>query len=233
MPDIDILVIDDDANICQLLRLYLEKEGYKVECAYQGTQGVALAEARKPRLIILDIMLPGMDGWDVCKEIRKSSDVPILMLSAKGETFDKVLGLELGADDYMVKPFEPQELLARVKALLRRSGTGLTDTNGNPKQELKFDHLKISLKDYTVHYFDKTIELPPKEMELLFFLADHKNTVFTREQLLEQVWGFEYFGDSRTVDVHVKRLREKFPPDAGVNWAIKTVWGVGYKFEVK
>ena len=234
MEQLDVLVIDDDANICQLLRLYLEKEGYRVECAYQGTQGLEVFNARSPRLLILDIMLPGMSGWDVCKEIRKHSNTPILMLTAKGETFDKVLGLELGADDYMVKPFEPKELVARVKAILRRAGdSGSQGDEAASGRELVFDKLKINMSDYTVTYFDQVLELPPKEMELLFFLASHANTVFTREQLLEQVWGFDYFGDSRTVDVHIKRLREKFPVDADVNWRIKTGWGVGYKFEVK
>lgn len=234
MDQLDVLVIDDDANICQLLRLYLEKEGYSVECVYRGDQGVEVFNARGPRLVVLDIMLPGMNGWDVCKEIRKHTNTPILMLTAKGETFDKVLGLELGADDYLVKPFEPKELVARVKAILRRAGEGSSQSdNTSVGKELSFEHLHINMSDYTVTYFDQVLELPPKEMELLFFLANHMNTVFTREQLLEQVWGFDYFGDSRTVDVHVKRLREKFPVDAQVNWRIKTVWGVGYKFEVK
>lgn len=232
MEPLDILVIDDDANICQLLRLYLEKEGYSVECAYRGARGVEVFEERKPRLLILDIMLPELSGWDVCKEVRRHSNVPILMLTAKGETFDKVLGLELGADDYMVKPFEPKELVARVKALLRRSGEMAAPESASAK-ELEFDKLKINMADYTVTYCDQRLELPPKEMELFYYLASHANVVFTREQLLEQVWGYDYYGDSRTVDVHVKRLREKFPLDADVNWKIKTVWGVGYKFEVK
>ncbi len=228
IEQIDILVIDDDPNINQLIRLYLEKEGYAVECALRGDSGVEAFKNTSPKLIILDIMLPGLDGWDVCREIRKLSKVPIIMLTAKGETFDKVLGLELGADDYMVKPFDPKELVARVKAVFRR--TMNTEPEGN---ELEFEHLKINMDTFSVTYFDKTMELPPKEMELLHFLASHKNNVFTREQLLESVWGFDYFGDSRTVDVHIKRLREKFPTDAEVNWKIKTVWGVGYKFEVK
>lgn len=182
MEQLDVLVIDDDANICQLLRLYLEKEGYRVECAYQGTQGLEVFNARSPRLLILDIMLPGMSGWDVCKEIRKHSNTPILMLTAKGETFDKVLGLELGADDYMVKPFEPKELVARVKAILRRAGdSGSQGDEAASGRELVFDKLKINMSDYTVTYFDQVLELPPKEMELLFFLASHANTVFTRE----------------------------------------------------
>ena len=233
MDQLDILVIDDDANICQLLRLYLEKEGFSVDCAYQGPQGLEVFQSRNPRLLILDVMLPGMNGWDVCKAVRRNSNVPIMMLTAKGETFDKVLGLELGADDYMVKPFEPKELVARIKALLRRAGGTATASKEGESKELTFENIRINMDDFTVTYFGNTLELPPKEMELLFYLASHVNTVFTREQLLEQVWGFDYFGDSRTVDVHIKRLREKFPLDADVNWRIKTVWGVGYKFEVK
>ena len=226
---VHILIVDDDENICQLVRLYLEKEGYRVSVAHSGTTGLSAFENEKIDLVILDIMLPGMDGWDVCRQIRKSSNVPIIMLTAKGETFDKVLGLELGADDYLVKPFDPKELVARVKAVIRRTGT----KEEEHVSELSFDKLTINLKNYVVTYFGAEMELPPKEMELLYFLASHSNIVFTREQLLEQVWGFDYFGDSRTVDVHIKRLREKFPVDAPVNWRIKTVWGVGYKFEVK
>jgi DNA-binding response OmpR family regulator len=224
-----VLVIDDDENICQLVRLYLKKEGYQVGVAHTGAAGLAAIERDKPDLVILDIMLPGMDGWDVCRNIRKTSNVPIIMLTAKGETFDKVLGLELGADDYIVKPFDPKELVARVRAVIRRMGA----QEGGTARELSFQELHINMKNYVVTYFGREMELPPKEMELLYFLASHSNIVFTREQLLEQVWGFDYFGDSRTVDVHIKRLREKFPVDAPVNWRIKTVWGVGYKFEVK
>jgi len=224
----DILVIDDEPNIGHLIRLYLEKEGYSVECAQRGDTGLEAFRTKNPKLIILDIMLPGMDGWDVCREVRKVSNLPIIMLTAKGETFDKVLGLELGADDYIVKPFDPKELVARVKAVLRRSITAAP-----AKNVLEFESLSINIDNYSVVYFGQEMELPPKEMELLYFLANHKNNVFTREQLLEQVWGFDYFGDSRTVDVHIKRLREKFPLEANVNWKIKTVWGVGYKFEVK
>ena len=224
----EILVVDDDVNIGRLIRLYLEKEGYSVECVHRGDTALDMFKNMNPKLILLDIMLPGMDGWTVCREIRKTSNVPIIMLTAKGETFDKVLGLELGADDYIVKPFDPKELMARVKAVMRRS---------EPKEVvssvLQFEELEINMDNYSVMYFGKEIELPPKEMELLYYLASHKNNVFTREQLLEQVWGFDYFGDSRTVDVHVKRLREKFPLDADLSWKIKTVWGVGYKFEVK
>lgn len=224
----EILVIDDDPNIGHLIKLYLEKDGFAVNCAQRGDEGLNAFYDQKPKLVILDIMLPGMDGWDVCREIRKKSETPIIMLTAKGETFDKVLGLELGADDYMVKPFDPKELVARVKAVIRR--TNAKQPVGN---EIEFDNLIINMDTYSVMYFGNEIELPPKEMELLYFLANHKNNVFTREQLLEQVWGFDYFGDSRTVDVHVKRLREKFPIDAEVSWKIKTVWGVGYKFEVR
>lgn len=226
---VHILIVDDDENICQLVRLYLEKEGYRVSVAHTGASGLTGQENDRADLVILDIMLPGMDGWEVCRSIRKTSDVPIIMLTAKGETFDKVLGLELGADDYLVKPFDPKELVARVKAVIRRMGK----KDEEPARELSFDNLAINLVNYVVTYFGNEMELPPKEMELLYFLASHKNIVYTREQLLEQVWGFDYFGDSRTVDVHIKRLREKFPVDAPVNWRIKTVWGVGYKFEVK
>ncbi|NLG36760.1 MAG: response regulator transcription factor [Clostridiales bacterium] len=226
---LSVLVIDDDENICQLVRLYLEKEGYRVGVAHTGAAGLAAIERDRPDLVILDIMLPGMDGWDVCRNIRKTSNVPIIMLTAKGETFDKVLGLELGADDYIVKPFDPKELVARVRAVIRRMGAREEET----ARELSFQELHINLTNYVVTYFGREMELPPKEMELLYFLASHSNIVFTREQLLEQVWGFDYFGDSRTVDVHIKRLREKFPVEAPVNWRIKTVWGVGYKFEVK
>ena len=225
---VDIVVVDDDENIGQLVRLYLEKESFTVECVHNGTDGLKVFEKLTPRLMILDIMLPGISGWEVCREIRKTSTMPIIMLTAKGETFDKVLGLELGADDYIVKPFEPQELVARVKAVFRRT---------QPKEEaadaLDFQGLRINRTNYTVTYNGDNMELPPKEMELLYFLASHANKVYTREQLLEQVWGFDYFGDSRTVDVHVKRLREKLCSDETMNWKIKTVWGVGYKFEVR
>ncbi len=223
----DIIIVDDDENICQLVRLYLEKEGFAVETAHSGPEGLKDFARLTPKLMVLDIMLPGLSGWEVCREIRKTSAMPIIMLTAKGETFDKVLGLELGADDYIVKPFEPQELVARVKAVIRRT---------QPREEaadvLDFPDLKINRTNYIVTYRGQTMELPPKEMELLYFLASHANKVFTREQLLEQVWGFDYFGDSRTVDVHVKRLREKLMSDED-DWKIKTVWGVGYKFEIK
>jgi len=226
--NVHILVVDDDVNIGHLIKLYLEKEGFSVSIVLRGDEAIQTFKSGSFNLIILDIMLPGLDGWDVCREIRKTSDVPIIMLTAKGETFDKVLGLELGADDYMVKPFDPKELVARIKAMRRRAVP--KSQGGNI---LDFDNLTINMNTYSVEYFGKPMELPPKEMELLFFLANHKNNVFTREQLLEQVWDFDYFGDSRTVDVHIKRLREKFPATAEVSWKIKTVWGVGYKFEVK
>ena len=221
-----IMVVDDDPNIAQLIRLYLESEGYRVEHYLDGVSCVESFKSNPPNLVILDIVLPGMDGWDVCKEIRKVSDVPIIMLTAKGETFDKVLGLELGADDYIVKPFDPKELVARVKAVLRRS-----NAPGIREKIVSYPNLTVNIGNYTVEYHGETIEMPPKELELLYFLASHPNKVFTREQLLDQVWGYDFYGDTRTVDVHVKRLREKFT-DPDDSWSIKTVWGVGYKFEV-
>lgn len=221
-----ILLIDDDKNICNIIRMYLEKDGYDVEIAGDGVEGLRKFDERKPDLILLDIMMPGKDGWEVIREVRAKGNVPCIMLSAKGETFDKVLGLELGADDYITKPFEPKELLARVKALLRRiKETQEEDT------ELIFQDLSINIANYKVVFNEKELEMPPKEIELLYFLALKQNRVFTREQLLQQVWGFDFFGDSRTVDVHIKRIREKlFNEDK--DWQIKTVWGVGYKFEV-
>ena len=225
-----VLLIDDDPNICRLVQLYLEKEGYQVAIGARGDEGIALFKQESPDLILLDIMLPGMDGWQVCRAIRQSSNVPIIMLTAKDETFDKVLGLELGADDYLTKPFEPKELVARIKAVLRRSSTV------TPKEEgegVAYPGLRISLTQYEVYYEGNVVEMPPKEIELLYFLAAHPNMVFTREQLLEQVWDFNFFGDSRTVDVHIKRIREKLAGSETYNWQIRTVWGVGYKFEVK
>ena len=221
-----IIVVDDDAHIGQLVKLYLEKEGYQVRHYLNGADTLSAFKSDPPHLLILDIMLPGMDGWQICREVRKISDIPIIMLTAKGETFDKVLGLELGADDYIVKPFDPKELVARVKAVLRRA------RHGNSDKEVVYPNLAINISNYTVTYYGESIQLTPKELELLFFLASHPNKVFTREQLLEQVWGFDFYGDSRTVDVHVKRLREKIP-GSDDNCQIKTVWGVGYKFEVK
>ena len=223
-----IMVVDDDKNICELLRLYLEKEGYQVVIANDGKEAVELNEKEDPELILLDIMLPQLDGWQVCREIRKKSQVPIIMLTAKGEVFDKVLGLELGADDYIVKPFETKEVVARIKAVLRRTG----QNQGETVKEVKYDKLSINLTNYELKVNGVQVDTPPKEMELIYHLASNPNRVFTRDQLLDEVWGFEYYGDSRTVDVHVKRLREKLE---GVSdkWALKTVWGVGYKFEVK
>ena len=223
-----ILLVDDDPNIRQLVNLYLEKEGFEVTMAARGDEAVKMFKAAPPNLILLDLMLPGMDGWQVCREVRKISTIPIIMLTAKDETFDKVLGLELGADDYVTKPFDPKELIARIKAVLRR-----TQTNAAPERELAFPNLVINMSTYLVTFNGKDIEMPPKEIELLYFLAAHANTVFTRDQLLEQVWGFDYFGDSRTVDVHVKRIREKLVGCEEYGWHIKTIWSVGYKFEAK
>ena len=224
-----VLVVDDDINICELIRLYVSKEGYEVVTAYNGLKGIDEFKSTTPNIVILDIMLPGADGWQVLREIRKLSAIPVIMLSAKGETFDKVLGLELGADDYMVKPFEPKELVARIKAVLRRYDHKAVDT-----EELVFPKLSINKSDYTVKINGEIVDMPPKELELLYFLAANPNKVYTREQLLEHVWGFDFYGDSRTVDVHVKRLREKLEGnDLETNWQLKTVWGVGYKFEVK
>ena len=220
------MIVDDDENICELITLYLEKESFNVVCANDGLEALEVYKEEKPDLIILDIMLPGVDGKEVCKRIKKKDDVPILMLSAKAETFDKVLCLELGADDYVVKPFEAKELIARVKAIIRR-----TKGKDSGFLDVKFPDFLISKNSYTVIIKDKQLELPPKEFELLYLLASNPNSVFTRDMLLEKVWGFDFFGDSRTVDVHIKRLREKINVD-DVNWQLKTVWGVGYKFEV-
>ena len=222
-----VLIIDDDVNICEVIRLYVEKEGFEAITVYNGKKAIEQFSKFAPNIVILDIMLPGADGWQVCREIRKVSNIPIIMLTAKGETFDKVLGLELGADDYIVKPFEPKELVARIKAVLRRYERKDMDT-----EEVVFPNLVINKSNYTVIINGNDMELPPKELELLFFLASNPNKVFTREQLLEHVWGFDFYGDSRTVDVHVKRLREKLDIPNPV-WQLKTVWGVGYKFEVK
>ncbi len=222
-----IMIVDDDANICELVRLYLEKEGYETVICLNGEKALDEFKLSKPDLAILDIMMPKVDGITVCREIRKTSDMPVIMLTAKGETFDKVLGLELGADDYMVKPFEGKELVARVKAVLRRY---LKDDD--EEKIIELPNLRINLSNYELAVGGVELETPPKELELLYFLASHPNRVFTREELLEYVWGFEYYGDSRTVDVHVKRLREKLEGYSG-DWQLKTVWGVGYKFEVK
>ena len=222
-----ILVIEDEVNIAELLRLYLEKEGYEVSIARDGGKGVSEFESFAPDLVLLDIMLPVMDGWAVCREIRYTSKVPIIMLTAKGETFDKVTGLEMGADDYVVKPFEIKELIARIRAVLRRTG----EEDAPAEKKLSFDKLEINMDSFELLINGKKVDAPPKEMELLYHLASSPNRVYTRNQLLDEVWGFDYFGDSRTVDVHVKRLREKLE-NVSEKWALKTVWGVGYKFEL-
>ncbi len=228
MANTKILIVDDDNNICELLRLYLEKSGFDTAIASNGGEALQMAETVKPDLILLDVMMPELDGWQVCREIRKKSDTPIIMLTAKGETFDKILGLELGADDYISKPFETKEVIARINAVLRRS----VQKNDNPVKEVKYDKLIINLTNYELIVDGRHIDTPPKELELLYHLASNPNRVYTRDQLLDEVWGFDYYGDSRTVDVHVKRLREKLE-NVSSNWALRTVWGVGYKFEVK
>lgn len=222
------LIIEDDGNIAELLRLYLEKDGFEVLRATDGGAGVSMALDENPTIILLDIMLPVLDGWHVCKKIRENSKVPIIMLTAKSETVDRISGLEMGADDYVVKPFEVKELLARIHAVLRRTDSSI-EIDGEKK--LSFDKLVVNLDSYELIVDGKKIDTPPKEMELFFHLASSPNRVYTRNQLLDEVWGFDYFGDSRTVDVHIKRLREKLE---GVSdqWALKTVWGVGYKFEL-
>ncbi len=225
-----ILLVDDDPNISRLVRLYLEKEGFRVECADRGDDAVNLFRKDPPDLMLLDVMLPGMDGWAVLKNIRKTSAIPIIMLTAKEETFDKVLGLELGADDYITKPFDNKELVARVKAVLRRT----QNLDEDKADTLTFPGLSVSQVQYEVFYEGQKIDMPPKELEVLYFLASHPNQVFTRDQLLEQVWGYNFTGDSsRTVDVHIKRLREKLPDCEKHGWMIRTIWGVGYKFEIK
>lgn len=221
------LVIEDDGNIAELLRLYLEKDGFEVHIAADGGTGVQLANELSPSIILLDIMLPVLDGWQVCAKIREKSKVPIIMLTAKGETYDKINGLEMGADDYVVKPFEVKELLARVHAVQRRT----EPVEGNNEKKLSFDKLTINLDSYELVVDGTRVDTPPKEMELLYHLAASPNRVYTRNQLLDEVWGFDYFGDSRTVDVHIKRLREKLE-GVSSQWTLKTVWGVGYKFEL-
>lgn len=229
-----ILIVDDDANIAELISLYLAKECFDTLIVYDGEEAIRQFRQYQPNLILLDLMLPGIDGYEVCREVRKTSSIPIIMLSAKGEVFDKVLGLELGADDYMIKPFDSKELVARVKAVLRRI------VAPSSKQELSTDEvgdyvaypdLIINQTNYSVTYYEETIEMPPKELELFYFLASHPNQVFTREQLLDHIWGYEYIGDTRTVDVHIKRLREKIKDHSA--WRLSTVWGIGYKFEVR
>lgn len=225
-----ILIVDDDNNIAELIALYLTKECFETRIVNDGEQALKEAEAFQPNLILLDLMLPGMDGYQVCREIRHTSDVPIIMLSAKAETFDKVLGLELGADDYIIKPFDAKELVARVRAVLRRFQVKPSSAPTNEKR-VSYPDLTINLTNYSVTYMGRQIDMPPKELELLYFLASSPNQVFTREQLLDHIWGYEYIGDTRTVDVHIKRLREKIKDHP--HWAIATVWGIGYKFEVK
>ena len=223
-----ILVVDDETGICDLLKIYFEKEGYEVKTAGDGVEGINYFKMYEPDLVLLDIMLPKKDGWQVCREIREISSKPVIMITAKGDVFDKVLGLELGADDFVVKPFDMKELSARVKAVLRRSSA---HNNQSDDEAIKFDNIEISRQKYELKLRGKPVDIPPKELELLYFLASNYNRVFTRDQLLDKVWGFDYLGDSRTVDVHVKRLREKLE-GASEQWSLKTVWGVGYKFEV-
>ena len=228
MLDTKILVIDDDPMMCEMLKAYFESEGYEVRTVSDGAEGVSYFKMYEPDLVLLDIMLPKKDGWQVCREIREVSAKPIIMVTAKSDVFDKVLGLELGADDFVVKPFDMKELSARVKAVLRRTSA---HNNQNDDEAIKFDNIEINIQKYELKLNGKSVEIPPKELQLLFFLASNYNRVFTRDQLLDKVWGFDYLGDSRTVDVHVKRLREKLE---GVSdkWTLKTVWGVGYKFEL-
>ena len=237
----NILVVEDDRNISDLIRMYMEKEGFEVRSAYDGGKAIEEFEKQAPDLVLLDIMLPVMDGWAVCRKIRETSKVPIIMLTAKGEVFDKVLGLKLGADDYMIKPFDSNELVARVKAVLRRTvmtqavttaaPVSIAEVTDHQGEFVEYDGLLINMTNYTVTLDGESVEMPPKELELLYFLAKRPNQVFTRDQLLDRLWDYEYAGDSRTVDVHIKRLREKL--NENHNWSISTVWGKGYKFEVK
>ncbi len=229
MANEKILVVDDDTNICELLRLYLTKEGYQVTVANDGEEGLEKFNQVKPDMVLLDVMMPKMDGLEVCRRIRKAGNTPVMMLTAKGETFDKVLGLELGADDYVTKPFDTKEVVARIKAVLRRTAPA-SDTSD--VKEVNYDKLSINLTNYEMKVNGVSVDTPPKELELIYHLASNPNRVFTRDQLLDEVWGFDYYGDSRTVDVHIKRLREKLE---GVSdkWELKTVWSVGYKFETK
>ena len=227
-----ILIVDDDKNICELLRLYLEKEGYETYIAHDGESALVIYSEMYVDLVLLDVMMPRMDGWEACRRIRAKGNTPIIMLTAKGETFDKVLGLELGADDYIVKPFDTKEVVARIKAVLRRSGRNTSQGGTGSDGALVFDNLVVNLSKYELKVRDEVVDTPPKELELIYHLASNPNKVFTRDALLDEVWGFEYYGDSRTIDVHIKRLREKLE---GVSdeWSLKTVWGVGYKFELK
>lgn len=226
-----ILIVDDDENIAELISLYMTKECFETKIVYDGESALHEAEAFAPDLILLDLMLPGIDGYQVCREIRQKSQTPIIMLSAKGEVFDKVLGLELGADDYLEKPFDTKELVARVKAVLRRYKTAVPAAETPSSKQVSYPNLTINLTDYSVIYNGKNVDMPPKELELLYFLAASPNHVYTREQLLDQIWGYEYIGDTRTVDVHIKRLREKIKDHD--SWRIATIWGIGYKFEVR
>lgn len=227
-----ILIVDDDNNIAELISLYLTKECFDTLIVGDGESALEAMKTFQPNLILLDLMLPGIDGYEVCRSVRSSSNIPIIMLSAKGEIFDKVLGLELGADDYMEKPFDSKELVARVKAVLRRyKQTSAGSEQADQTKKVEYKDLIINLTNYSVLYKGKVVEMPPKELELLFFLASSPNQVFTREQLLDQIWGYEYIGDTRTVDVHIKRLREKISDHE--EWGLSTVWGIGYKFEVK
>ncbi|MBQ9420797.1 MAG: response regulator transcription factor [Lachnospiraceae bacterium] len=228
-----VMIVDDDPSIAELISLYLMKECYDTLTVEDGEEALRQFPVYRPDIILLDLMLPGIDGYQVCRQLRMDSDVPIIMLSAKGEVFDKVLGLELGADDYIIKPFDSKELVARVKAVLRRYNarpekTGKKEQNG---EYVEYPGLTVNLSNYSVTYNGRTVDMPPKELELLYFLASSPNQVFTREQLLDNIWGYEYLGDTRTVDVHIKRLREKLPDSS--DWAISTVWGIGYKFELK
>ena len=225
---VSVLIVEDDHNIAELLQMYLEKEGYAVTTANDGGQGLAKFRAIQPDLVLLDVMMPVMDGWAVCRAIRAESQIPVIMLTAKSETDDKVAGLKSGADDYITKPFEMKEVLARIEAVLRRAPSGTTEKKA---RRLTFDKMVIDMDSFELTLDGKKVDTPPKEMELLFYLASTPNRVYTRNQLLDEVWGFDYFGDSRTVDVHVKRLREKLE-QVNENWSLKTVWGVGYKFEV-
>ena len=226
-----ILIVDDDNNIAELIALYLTKECFETSIVNDGEEALKQFQTFGPNLILLDLMLPGIDGYQVCREIRQKSDVPIIMLSAKGETFDKVLGLELGADDYIMKPFDSKELVARVRAVLRRFQVKETTPAPSNEKCVNYSDLSVNLTNYSVVYMGKHVDMPPKELELLYFLAASPNQVFTREQLLDHIWGYEYIGDTRTVDVHIKRLREKIKDHK--SWALSTVWGIGYKFEVK
>ncbi|MBQ4220211.1 MAG: response regulator transcription factor [Butyrivibrio sp.] len=226
-----ILIVDDDNNIAELISLYLVKECFETRICNDGESAINAFDSFKPNLVLLDLMLPGIDGYQVCRELRASSQVPIIMLSAKGEVFDKVLGLEMGADDYMEKPFDSKELVARVKAVLRRYKPQAQEQAESDDKVVRYPNLEINMTNYSVTYMGERVDMPPKEMELLYFLAASPNHVFTREQLLDQIWGYEYVGDTRTVDVHIKRLREKINDHD--NWRIATIWGIGYKFEVQ